>query len=105
MTRDEVEHEESTNKYILTQGPLVFKETQQPGGKLKAFMLHCLYVSSLNVVVVVGLVLTYTLFMLSRRLHATKIKENSPCSIYQRSNVTLRLSGKKMQSFEYSFVR
>ena len=35
MTRDEVEHEESTNKVILTQGPLVFKkEEQQSGGKL-----------------------------------------------------------------------
>ena len=35
MTRDEVEHEESTNKIILTQGPLVFKkEEQQSGGKL-----------------------------------------------------------------------
>ena len=36
MTRDEVEHEESTTKVILTQGPLVFKkeEQQQSGGKL-----------------------------------------------------------------------
>ncbi len=72
VTRDEIEHEESTNKYILTQGPLVFKEPQQAGGKLKAFMLHCVFVSSLNVVVVGGLFLTYTLFMLSRRLHATR---------------------------------
>ena len=35
MTRDEVEHEESTSKVILTQGPLVFKtEEEQSGGKL-----------------------------------------------------------------------
>lgn len=46
MTRDEIEHEESTNKAILTQGPLVFKEKQQSGGKLreKAFLLRCVYV-------------------------------------------------------------
>ncbi|KAL9987825.1 hypothetical protein ACROYT_G002193 [Oculina patagonica] len=31
VTRDEIEHEESTNKYILTQGPLVFKEPQEAG--------------------------------------------------------------------------
>lgn len=73
MTRDEIEHEESTNKYILTQGPLVFKETQQPGGKLKAFMLHCVYVSSLNVLVVGGLFVTYTIYMFSRRFHDTQI--------------------------------
>lgn len=36
VTRDEIEHEESTNKVILTQGPLVFKkEEQQSGSKLK----------------------------------------------------------------------
>ena len=35
MTRDEIEHEESTNKVILSQGPLVFKkEEQQSEGKL-----------------------------------------------------------------------
>jgi len=40
VTRDEVEHEESTNKVILTQGPLVFKkEEQQSGGKLN--MSYC----------------------------------------------------------------
>ncbi|XP_020618090.1 ZP domain-containing protein-like [Orbicella faveolata] len=32
VTRDEVEHEESTNKVILTQGPLVFKKEEQQSG-------------------------------------------------------------------------
>ena len=46
MTRDEVEHEESTNKVILTQGPVVFKkeEQQQSGGKLNM----CLVISIEN---------------------------------------------------------
>ena len=40
VTRDEVEHEESTNKVILTQGPLVFKkEEQQSGGKLNMCLI------------------------------------------------------------------
>ena len=41
MTRDEVEHEESTTKVILTQGPVVFnreEEQQQSGGKFNMYL-------------------------------------------------------------------
>ena len=50
MTRDEVEHEESTNKVILTQGPLVFKtEEEQSGGKLNiCVIVQGMIVGTLN---------------------------------------------------------
>ncbi|KAJ7383305.1 hypothetical protein OS493_029271 [Desmophyllum pertusum] len=45
VTRDEVEHDESTTKITLTQGPVVIKETGQSGGKFKTFFC-CIFHSA-----------------------------------------------------------
>ena len=96
MTRDEVEHEESTRKVILTQGPLVFKkeEQQQSGGKLNM----CLVIIEQGVSVV-----TLNLKELFQYLDSISWLNEHLCYIYGRLIVhqSVLSQGRRYRAFTH----